>query len=80
MSMGVDSSSYLKSSKHNEACQKVLDVATAHGLVAGVHCASAEEVVQRYKQGFKFCPAVSDVNAVRAGAVAALQTVKSAKS
>ena len=79
ISIGVESTNYLKSVKHAEACQKVLDVAKAHDLIAGVHCGSAEEVVQRINQGFMFCPAINDVRAIGAGASAALQTVRAAK-
>lgn len=79
MSMGLALTNYRESARHAEACQKVLDVAKAHDLIAGVHCGSSEEVVQRINQGFMFCPAVSDVGAVRAGANAALQTVRGAK-
>jgi len=38
--------------QHEEAMQRVLDVAHAHGLVAGAHPRSAEEAAQRVKQGF----------------------------
>jgi len=79
LSIGITPANYLKNARHGEACQKVLDVAKAHNLIAGVHCGSAEEVVQRINQGFMFCPAVSDVGAVRAGANAALQTVRGAR-
>ena len=79
LSIGISPATYLKNDRHGEACQKVLDVAKAHNLIAGVHCGSAEEVVQRINQGFRFCPAVSDVGAVRLGANAALQTVRGAR-
>lgn len=79
MSIGIAPRDYPKNARHAEACQKVLDVAKAHGLIPGVHCGSPEEVVQRINQGFMFCPAVSDVGAVKAGTTAALQTVRSAR-
>ena len=79
LSIGISPATYLKNDRHGEACQKVLDVAKAHDLIAGVHCASPEEVVQRVNQGFRFCPAITDVGAVRSGASAALQTIQGAK-
>lgn len=79
LSIGIAPADYRKNTRHAKACQKVLDVAKAHGLIPGVHCGSPEEVVQRIKQGFMFSPAVNDVGAVRAGANAALQTVRSVK-
>jgi len=79
LSIGIAPADYRDSAKHAEACQKVLDVAKAHDLIPGVHCGSPEQVVQRVNQGFMFCPTVSDVGAVMAGAKAALQTVQSAR-
>ena len=79
MSIGVAPMDYQGNARHAETCQKVLDVAKSHGLIAGVHCASPEEVVQRINQGFMFCPTVSDMGAIGAGANAGLQTVRSAR-
>ncbi len=79
ISMGEAPRTYRESTRHAEACQRVLDIAKAHSLIAGVHCGSPEEVVQRINQGFMFSPAVNDVGAVTAGANAALQTVRSAR-
>jgi 4-hydroxy-2-oxoheptanedioate aldolase len=76
LSMGLQPFEYPKSQRHAEACQRVLDAARAQGLVAGVHCGTPEEAAQRFKQGFRFCPVMSDVGALRAGAMAALKAVR----
>jgi len=76
LSMGIDPNVFRQSAEHGKACQRVLDVARSSGLVAGIHCWSAEEAAQRTKQGFMFCPAVSDIGAVTASARAALKTVR----
>ncbi|MEE9286047.1 MAG: aldolase/citrate lyase family protein [Dehalococcoidia bacterium] len=75
-SMGIAPFQYAQDERHAEACQRVLDAARAHGLVPGVHCANAQEAVRRFQQGFRFCPAMIDVAALRAGAAAALRTVR----
>jgi len=79
MSIGVAPMNYLKSARHAEACQKVLDISKSHGLITGIQCKSPEEVVQRINQGFMLCNAVNDVSAIMAGANAALQTVLGAR-
>ncbi|MSP78888.1 MAG: 2,4-dihydroxyhept-2-ene-1,7-dioic acid aldolase [Dehalococcoidia bacterium] len=78
ISMGLAGGAYRQDERHATACQRVADAAKAHGLVAGVHCGGAEEAVQRFKQGFKFCPIGSDVGMIAAGAAAALRTVRNA--
>lgn len=64
--------------RHAAACQQVLDVANAHGLVAGMHCGGAAEGVRRFAQGFKLCPIGSDIAFVSSGADAAIKTVREA--
>jgi len=59
--------------RHAEACQRVLGAANAAGLMAGIHCGSAEQAAQRFEQGFRFCPIGSDIGFVSAGARAALE-------
>lgn len=76
LSMGLRSIDYLQSTAHAEACQKVLDVAKSKNLVAGVHCGSAEEALKRTLQGFMFCPAINDANALSAAARTALKTMR----
>ncbi len=74
--MGVPQASWRINQDHARACQRVLDVARAHKLVAGIHCWNAQEAAQRQKQGFVFCPAMMDISALKAGADAALAIVR----
>ena len=60
---------------HAAACQRVVDVALATGLVPCHHGSGPDEAVRRMKQGFMMCQLGSDVGMVRAGATAALKTV-----
>jgi 4-hydroxy-2-oxoheptanedioate aldolase len=76
VSMGLGPPDYRGNAKHAEACHRVLDVAKSHGLVAGIHCASPQEVVQRTAEGFMFCPAISGVGSLAMAANAALQEVR----
>ncbi|MFQ5933261.1 MAG: HpcH/HpaI aldolase/citrate lyase family protein [Dehalococcoidia bacterium] len=76
ISMGVSPAEYAKSEEHAAACQKVLDVARAHGLVAGAHCKSPEEVLKRFEQGFMMCPAASDSGLLSASARSALEKIR----
>ncbi|MFC1953295.1 HpcH/HpaI aldolase/citrate lyase family protein [Chloroflexota bacterium] len=80
LSMGLEPTAFRDSPEQAEACQTVLDVAKNHGLIAGIHCMSPEEVVKRTDQGFMFCPCVNDVSAVVATANTALNIVRGAKS
>ncbi|MCL4534343.1 MAG: aldolase/citrate lyase family protein [Bacteroidetes bacterium] len=52
ISMGLDPFTGVGSPPHEEAVQRVLDVAHAHGLVAGAHPRTPEEAARRVKQGF----------------------------
>ena len=65
-----------KDPRHAEAVQAVVDVASRHNLVAGMHCGSAEEVARRFEQGFKFCPAAVDIALVTSGARNAVQYLR----
>jgi len=62
--------------RHAEACQKVLDAARAHGLVAGLHCTGPDEGRRRFAQGFNFNAIGGDVGYVAAGARATLETFR----
>ena len=79
LSMGNDPAKFRESTEQQKACLHVLDAAKKAGLVAGIHCWSAEEVVKRHNEGFVFCPAMSDVGAVSAAANAALKLVRGTK-
>ena len=61
--------------QHAAACQRVVDVARATGLVPCHHGSGPEEAVRRMEQGFMMCQLGSDVGMVRASAAAALKTV-----
>jgi 4-hydroxy-2-oxoheptanedioate aldolase len=76
LSMGIKISDYLKSKEHASACQRVLEVAKAKNIIAGIHCGSVEEVNQRMAQGFRFCPAINDASALQAAAKAALKALR----
>lgn len=77
LSLGITSGD--QSAEHAKACQKVLEVAKSHGLIAGIHCGSPEAVLKRQAEGFMFCQVMTDVSALSAAAGVALQAVRSAK-
>ena len=61
---------------HVAACQKVVDVANAAGLVPCHHGGTtADEAARRFKEGFKMCQLGSDVGMVRAASAQALKIV-----
>ncbi len=76
ISMGVSPTGYLESKEHQEASQRVLDVARGRGLIAGTHCKSPEEVLDRFQQGFMLCPAAADAGLMAASAKAAVAKVR----
>lgn len=80
LTMGMLPSVCKQNADHAAACQRVLDVARAHNLVAGIHCMNPDEAVQRHRQGFVFCPAMMDLFAISTTAQAALQTLHDAES
>lgn len=61
--------------RHAAACQRVLDVANAAGLVPCHHGSGPEEAARRFAQGFKMCQIGSDVGMVAAGAAASLKAL-----
>ncbi|MEE9247748.1 MAG: aldolase/citrate lyase family protein [Dehalococcoidia bacterium] len=76
ISMGVSPTEYRESKEHNEASQKVLDVARANGLVAGTHCRSPEEAAERFQQGFMMSPAVASAALLVAASRAELAKIR----
>lgn len=78
VAMGLGPGMVQESEAHAAACQRVLDAARAHGLVAGIHCAGPEQAAQRIAQGFQLCPIGNDVGFVAAGARAALTAIRRA--
>jgi 4-hydroxy-2-oxoheptanedioate aldolase len=67
-----------KDPRHIEAVQRVLDVAKASGLVAGIHVGGPEEAARRFHQGFQICPLGSEGAFATAGARQALDRLRSA--
>ena len=62
--------------RHIAACQRVMDVANASGLVPCHHGGPGlDEAVGRFAEGFKMCQIGSDIGMVRAGAAAALKVI-----
>lgn len=76
ISMGVSPTQYRESKEHNEASQKVVDVAKAHGLIAGTHCRSPEEAIDRFQQGFLICPAAADAALLATAAKGAVEKIR----
>ena len=64
--------------KHIAACQRVLDVANATGLVPCHHGVGPLEAASLFKQGFKLSQIGSDIAMVTNGAATALNTLKEA--
>lgn len=61
-----------KDPRHSEACQKVVDVAKAHGLIPCHHGSNPDEAADRFAQGFMLCQIGSDGGMVTASAASAL--------
>jgi len=71
-SLGLPPALDVQDPRHVALVQRVVDVATAHGLVAGIHPATPAEALRRWSQGFNFNPLCSDVGIVSAGAARSL--------
>jgi len=76
VSMGLMPEFDVKDPRHVAAVQKVVDVARAHGQQAGIHVASAEEGIRRYRQGFNLMPICSDIWLLTAGLQKNIQEFK----
>lgn len=76
VTMGLGPGQDRKEPEHVKVVQEILDAAKRNNLVAGMHCASAEEVARRFKQGFQFCPAINEVAAVTAAGQSAIKLLK----
>ena len=66
--------------RHVEACQRVVDVARATGLVPCHHGSGPEEAARRIAQGFMMCQVGSDSGMVATGSSAALQALSKARA
>lgn len=65
-----------KDPRHMEACQRVVDVAKAHGIVPCHHGSNPDEAAERFAQGFMLCQVGSDAAMVTAGSAGALQRLR----
>ena len=61
--------------RHAEACQRVVDVARAHGLIPCHHGSGPEEAADRFAQGFMMCQIGSDSGMVANASASALKTL-----
>ena len=61
VSMGIAPFSEHKDSRHPDALRRVVEVAKAHGQVAGVFATSPAEAVQRFREGFNLNPSFLDM-------------------
>lgn len=64
-----------RDSRHAEACQRVVDVARAHGLIPCHHGSGPEEAADRFAQGFMMCQIGSDSGMVANASASALKTL-----
>jgi 2-keto-3-deoxy-L-rhamnonate aldolase RhmA len=64
--------------QHEEATQRILDVAHAHGLVAGAHPRTPEEAARRVKQGFDMMSLGSATGFMSSAARSAITTFRNA--
>ena len=65
--------------RHQAACQRVLDVANATGLVPCHHSFGPEDAARLFAQGFKMCSIANDAGMVAVGSAAALNIVAQAQ-
>lgn len=67
ISMGLPPRLDHQDSGHMAAVQRVIDVAKANGLNAGIHVTGPEEALRRWKQGYNLNPICLDIWLVSAG-------------
>jgi 4-hydroxy-2-oxoheptanedioate aldolase len=75
LSLGINPADRGTSAEHAAACQTVLDVAKANGIIPGIHCGSTDEVLKRQKQGFRFCQVMTDTALLASNAKSQLESV-----
>jgi 2-keto-3-deoxy-L-rhamnonate aldolase RhmA len=73
ISLGLAPGAGASDQRFQDACQRVLDSARAHGLIASIAPFSAADARVRVDQGFAFCPFGSDWGFLAEGAEAALR-------
>jgi 4-hydroxy-2-oxoheptanedioate aldolase len=62
--------------KAAQAIDHILERAKAHGVVAGIHNASAETALKRIAKGFQFVTVSSDARLIAAGAQAVIAKMR----
>jgi 4-hydroxy-2-oxoheptanedioate aldolase len=66
--------------RHAEACQRVVDVAKANGLIPCHHGSGPDEAARRFAQGFMMCQIGSDAGMVTQGSAASLKALADARA
>jgi 4-hydroxy-2-oxoheptanedioate aldolase len=66
--------------RHAAACQRVVDVSKAAGVIPCHHGSGPDEAARRFAQGFMMCQIGSDANLVGTGAAAALKATADART
>ena len=62
--------------RHEQMCQRVLDITRSAHMVAGIHAANPEEAAHRFKQGWMISPVVIDNYALGTFASQGLKQVR----
>ena len=75
-SMGLTPSLEPPHKEFEEAAQTILRSAQRHRVAAGIHCATAETVNRRIREGWRFMGILGDLRFMTAGAKAALDSIK----
>jgi 4-hydroxy-2-oxoheptanedioate aldolase len=74
LSLGLAADAGGTDARHRDACRRVVEVAQAHGLVAGIATSGPEDARRRVEDGYTFCPFGTDWGFVAQGIKAALAT------
>jgi 4-hydroxy-2-oxoheptanedioate aldolase len=75
-SMGLQFATGDARKPHEEAIQAVVRGAKEVGVPAGIHARSAEEVVQRIKQGFQYIACLNEAHFMFSGAAEAVKHIR----
>ncbi len=75
-SMGLVPSLEPPHKEFEEAAQAIFRSAQRHGVAAGIHCATAETVDRRFREGWRFLGILGDLRFMTAGAKAARDAIK----
>ncbi|MCS7252773.1 MAG: aldolase/citrate lyase family protein [Armatimonadota bacterium] len=74
-SLGLLHTNFRQEKSWLEAIERVLNVANEIGKPAGIHCADADEAIERINQGFKFVAISSELRLMSAAASSAIKQV-----